>query len=133
MYKQRSHDLTSFYYFLWGYVKERVSAMPFENMVELQERIEQVCQSIGPEMLEHVRRLFINKLETCEQRERSVTLKTTCVLLENNHWFQMFCLCDSDNDVSKKKSKLGFMAFWKLNFESRSKRIIYVGVPIRKG
>ena len=59
--------------------------MPFENMVELQERIEQVCQSIGPEMLEHVRRLFINKLETCEQRERSVTLKTTCVLLENNH------------------------------------------------
>ena len=53
-------------------------------MVELQERIGQVRQSIGPEMLERLRCFFINRTEACEQKE-----------------------CDTD--VSKNKSKLGFV------------------------
>ena len=51
----RSSDLTTFDFFLLGYIKEKVFATPVSSLNKLRNRIKDICCRITPEMLAKVR------------------------------------------------------------------------------
>ncbi|GBN54167.1 hypothetical protein AVEN_67168-1 [Araneus ventricosus] len=52
----RSPDLNPLDFFLWGYIKQRVYALPPPTLQELRNRIMDVCASVSPAMLYNVQR-----------------------------------------------------------------------------
>jgi hypothetical protein len=54
-------------FFLWGAVKEQVYATPIHTLEELQERITDAIHNVSPELLQRVRRSFLNRVAACEQ------------------------------------------------------------------
>ena len=65
----RSPDLTSPYYFLWGFVKERVMAVASTMPDDKTERIRRACTEITLLMLAEVRRSFHQRINKCLQFE----------------------------------------------------------------
>ncbi|EFA07745.1 hypothetical protein TcasGA2_TC002225 [Tribolium castaneum] len=59
--------MTPLDFFLWGAVKEQVYATPFDTLEELQERITNAIHNVSPELLQRVRRSFLNRVAACEQ------------------------------------------------------------------
>ena len=65
----RSPDLTSPYYFLWGFVKERVMAEAPTTPIDVKERIRRTFTEITPKILAEVRRPFHQQINKCSQVE----------------------------------------------------------------
>ena len=65
----RSPDLISPYYFLWGFLKERVMAVASTTSDDMKERIRRACTEITPQMLAEVRRSFHQRINNCLQVE----------------------------------------------------------------
>ena len=65
----RSPGLTSPYYFLWGFVKERVMAVALTTPDDMKERIRRACTEITPQMLTEVRLSFHQRINKCLQVE----------------------------------------------------------------
>ena len=65
----RSPHLTSPDYFLWGFVKERVMAVPPTTPEDMKERVRRACTEITPQMLAEVRRFFHQRINKCLQVE----------------------------------------------------------------
>ena len=65
----RSTDLTSPYYFLWGFIKERVMAVAPTTPDDMKERIRRACTEIPPQMLAEVRGSFHQRINKCLQVE----------------------------------------------------------------
>lgn len=62
----RSPDLTPLDYFLWGYLKSKVYFQRPANIGDLQNRITQEIEQIGPEIISNVLREFEYRLAHCQ-------------------------------------------------------------------
>lgn len=62
----RSPDLTLLDFFVWGYVKDRVFETKPTTLDELQNRIQDVIDTITPEMLRNAQRAFYDRIGHCE-------------------------------------------------------------------
>jgi hypothetical protein len=58
----RSPDLTSLYFFLWGYLKSKIFKTKPNNLDDLKERIRKEIRNITPETLNNVKEEFYFRL-----------------------------------------------------------------------
>lgn len=63
----RSPDLTPLDFFLWGHLKSQVYKTRVADLDDLRARIVAECRNITPEMLQHVRNNFEERLYRCMQ------------------------------------------------------------------
>ncbi|GBM35209.1 hypothetical protein AVEN_175814-1 [Araneus ventricosus] len=61
----RSPDLNPLDFFLWGYIKQRVYAIPPQTLQELRNRITDACASVSPAMLYNVQREVQSRVQMC--------------------------------------------------------------------
>ncbi|GBM96167.1 hypothetical protein AVEN_23260-1 [Araneus ventricosus] len=61
----RSPDLNPLDFFLWGYIKQRVYAIPPPTLQELRNRITDACASVSPAMLYNVQREVQSLVQMC--------------------------------------------------------------------
>ncbi|GBM31939.1 hypothetical protein AVEN_74241-1 [Araneus ventricosus] len=60
-----SPDLTPMDFFLWGYIKQQVYAIPPSTLQDLQRRITDACASVTPAMLHRVQREVQARVQMC--------------------------------------------------------------------
>lgn len=65
----RSPDLNPLDFFLWGHLKSVVYATKPASLQDLRNRIQEECQRISPEMLQHVRDGFEHRLYYCMETQ----------------------------------------------------------------
>ncbi|GBL72830.1 hypothetical protein AVEN_128034-1 [Araneus ventricosus] len=61
----RSPDLNPMDFFLWGYIKQRVCAIPPPTLQELRNGITDSCASVSPAMLYNVQREAQSRVQMC--------------------------------------------------------------------
>lgn len=61
----RSPDLNPLDYFLWGYIKDIVYARTYNDLQDLQNSIQQVCDGLSPAVLESACRDIVRRTQIC--------------------------------------------------------------------